>query len=66
VLPQYLFLLLAQLVNLGYRAYSMRRLRSLEREEQLQQVRRQQGLAAAAAAAAAAVVVCSSSGLQLG
>ncbi|PSC69024.1 putative leucine-rich repeat receptor kinase [Micractinium conductrix] len=37
VLPQYAFLLMAQLVNLSYQAYAMRRLRSLERKEQLLQ-----------------------------
>lgn len=39
MLPQYLFLLVAQLVNLVYQSYSMRRLRSLVRQEQLLQVR---------------------------
>lgn len=39
MLPQYAFLLLAQLVNLGYQCYAMRRLRSLARSEQLLQVR---------------------------
>jgi hypothetical protein len=37
MLPQYAFLLLAQLVNLGYQCYAMRRLRSLARSEQLLQ-----------------------------
>ncbi|KAL4457441.1 hypothetical protein ABPG75_012306 [Micractinium tetrahymenae] len=36
-LPQYAFLLLAQLVNLCYQGYAMQRLRSLERKEQLMQ-----------------------------
>lgn len=39
MLPQYLFLLLSQLVNLGFQAYSTRRLRSLARQEQLLQAR---------------------------
>lgn len=38
MLPQYAFLLLAQLVNLGFQAYAMRRLRSLKRADQLLQV----------------------------
>lgn len=40
MLPQYLFLLAAQLINLVYQSYAMRRLRSLARQEQLMQARR--------------------------
>ena len=39
MLPQYLFLLLSQLVNLAFQARSTRRLRSLARQEQLLQAR---------------------------
>ena len=39
LLPQFVLLLLVQLVNLVCQAYSMRRFRSLARQEQLLQVR---------------------------
>ena len=39
VLPQYLFLLVAQMVNLLYQAMSMRTLKSVARQDQLLQVR---------------------------
>lgn len=52
MLPQYAFLLLAQLVNLGYQCYAMRRLRSLARSEQLLQVRGAGGQTRAAACTA--------------
>lgn len=39
MLLQYAFLLLAQLTNLGYQCFAMRRLASLARREQLLQAR---------------------------
>lgn len=39
VVPKFLFLLAAQLLNFGYQVLAMQRLRSLDRKQQLQQVR---------------------------